>query len=31
MVPIASGIVAGCSLMAVFIMILQAAGLLPLE
>ena len=30
MVPIASGIVAGCSLMAVFIMILQAAGLLPL-
>lgn len=31
MIPIASGIVAGCSLMAVFIMILQAAGLLPLE
>lgn len=30
MVPIASGIVAGCSLMAVFIMILQAAGFLPL-
>jgi OPT family oligopeptide transporter len=30
MVPVASGVVAGCSLMAVAIMALQAAGLLPL-
>lgn len=31
MVPIASGIVAGCSLMSVLIMVLQATGVLPLE
>ena len=31
MVPVASGVVAGCSLMSVAIMILQATGVLPLE
>jgi uncharacterized oligopeptide transporter (OPT) family protein len=31
MVPIASGVVAGCSLMSVLIMVLQATGILPLE
>jgi uncharacterized oligopeptide transporter (OPT) family protein len=31
MIPMASGIIAGCSLLAVLAMVLQAAGVLPLE
>jgi len=31
LVPIASGVVAGCSLLSVFILVMQAIGFLPLE